>query len=234
MLEQIVSQRRSLAIAWALAGSLCAPAALADDTGEAARRVRFSVESAREVENDWIRAVVGISAEDSDPAALAETVNGSMAWALERARARSAVKAKSGSYQTYPVHDKGRLRRWRASQTLILEGGDSQAMTELVGVLQERLQLQSFDFQVSHATRARVEEELVVEVLAAFRARAEQVREALGVKGYEIDEISLGTSGGPPRPVVRARMELAVSQEPAVEAGSSRVVVSANAAIVLE
>jgi predicted secreted protein len=199
--------------------------------------VRFSVESAREVENDWIRAVVGITAEDADAAALADTVNRSMAWALEQARAESAVKAKSGSYQTHPVHEKGRLRRWRASQTLILEGSDSDAMTRLVGALQERLQLHSFGFEVSREARARVEEELVAEALAAFGARAERVRKALGAKGYAIDEISIGTSGGAPPPIMRARMEsfaASASAPPAVEGGSSRVVVTASGAIVLE
>lgn len=226
----------SLALALTLAVAFGTPIR-AEDSGEAGRRVRFSVESAREVENDWIRAVVGITAEDADAAALADGVNRSMAWALEQARAESAVQAKSGSYQTYPVHEKGRLRRWRASQTLILEGGDSEAMTRLVGTLQERLQLVSFGFEVSREARERIEEELVAEVLAAFRARAERVRLALGARGYAIDEIALGTSGGAPPPIMRSRMEAyaaAAPAPPAVEAGSSRVVVSANGSIVLE
>ena len=229
-------------VAWlgfplALATALWAGGVHAEDSNEAGRRVRFSVESTREVENDWIRAVVGITAEDADAAALADSVNRSMAWALEQARAESAVTAKSGSYQTHPVHEKGRLRRWRASQTLILEGGESEAMTRLVGALQERLQLHSFGFEVSRELRARVEEELVAEALAAFRARAEQVRLALGAKGYAIDEISIGTRGGSPPPMRFAQMEgrvRAAAAPPAVEGGSSRVIVTANGAIVLE
>jgi predicted secreted protein len=216
---------------------LAAAAARSDDDAEAGRRVRFAVESARQVENDWIRAVVGVTAEDADPAALADGVNRSMAWALEQARAEPAVEARSGSYHTHPVHEQGRLRRWRATQTLILEGGDAAAMTRLVGTLQQRLQLQSFGFEVSEATRAKVEEQLVGEVLAAFRARAERVREALGAGGYAIDEISLGASGGAPPPILRGRMEagvMAAGAPPAVEGGSSRVVVTASGAIVLE
>jgi len=228
---------RGITLVVALGIALASPLARADDKGEAARRVRFSVESARDVENDWIRAVVGITAEDADPAALADSVNRAMAWALERTRAAAAVTAKSGSYQTYPVHEQGRLRRWRATQTLILEGGDGAAMTQLVGALQERLQLQSFGFEVSEPTRARVAAELIGEALAAFRARAESVARALGAKGYAIDEIALDTSGGAPPPIIRSRMEagvMAAAAPPAVEAGSSRVVVTASGAIVLE
>ena len=185
--------------------------------------------------SDWIRAVVGISAEQADAAVLAGEVNAAMGWALERARAAApAVSAKSGSYQTHPVYEEGRMRRWRATQTLILEGADGDAMTELVGVLQERLQLHSFGFEVAEATRHRVESELVEEALAAFRARAERVRRALGAGGYAIDEISLEASGGAPPPIVRARVMAAEASAPAVEGGSSRVAVTARGAIVLE
>ena len=141
------------ALPWAAASPLSAPA---EEQAEPRNRVRFRVESAREVPNDWVEAVVGITAEDVDPAALADTVNRAMAWALEQARAETRVDAKSGGYQTYPVHEKGKLRRWRASQDLQLSGGDSAAMTTLLGTLQSRLQLRSFQFGISHETRARV------------------------------------------------------------------------------
>jgi predicted secreted protein len=213
------------------------PAVAEADPTEPRQRVSFRVESTREVANDWIQAVVAISAEDVDPGALAETVNRAMAWGLEQARAESRVQAKSGGYNTHPVYEDGRLRRWRASQELLLEGGDSDAMTALVGTLQSRLQLQSFQFSVSHATRARVEEELVVEALAAFQARADIVRKTLGSGGYAIDEISVETGGHEP-PILRARFEAvamdAAHAAPAVEAGSSRVAVSVQGSIALE
>ncbi len=214
---------------------LAAAPAGAEEAGEAGRRVRFSVESSRAVPNDRVRAVVGVTAEDVDSTTLADTVNRTMAWALERARAESRVTATSGTYHTHPVHDQGRLRRWRAGQTLVLEGGDTEAMTALVGALQERLQLQSFDFSVSRETRDRVEAELVTEVLAAFRSRADLVRKGLGAKGYAIDEVSIGTGG--PSPIRHVRMEALASAAPAppaVEEGVTRLVVTANGTIVLE
>src|SRR5262245_51290144 len=76
---------------------------LADDCNRCGpqHRVRFSVESTRDVDNDWITAVVGITAEDANPAALANRINTEMTWALEQARAESRVKAKSGGYSTF-------------------------------------------------------------------------------------------------------------------------------------
>jgi predicted secreted protein len=220
---------------------LCACAApervMADDDGnEPGHRVRFRVESSREVANDWIVAMVGITAEDADSAALAATVNESMAWALDQAKREKKVKAKSGGYQTYPVHEKGKLRRWRASQTLLLEGADVDAMTELVGTLQTRLQLQGFNFSVARETREKVQEELVTEVLAAFQKRAELVRKNLGAGGYAIDDLSIDTGHQAPvrHQMMEARSMSAAKVAPAVEGGQSLVSVSAHGAIVLE
>jgi predicted secreted protein len=234
--------KRRTAPGWTLAAALLAGAlplaALADEPVEARNRVRFRVESAREVANDWMRVVIGVSAEDVDPAALADTVNRAMAWALEQAREESRVEAESGGYQTHPVHEKGKLRRWRASQDLLLEGSDSKAMTTLVGLLQSRLQLRSFQFAVSHETRARVEEELVAEALDAFRSRAEIVRKSLDAGGYAIDDISIDTGAGRPQPVMRAQFaEAGMASSvapPAVEGGSSRVTVAVHGTIALE
>jgi predicted secreted protein len=210
---------------------------LAEEGDEPRNRVRFQVESAREVPNDWIVAVVGISAEDVDPAALADTVNRQMGWALEQVREQERVESKSGGYNTYPVYEEGKLRRWRASQELILESGDTDAMTSLVGTLQSRLQLRSFQFDVSEETRARVEKELVAEALEAFQERAELVRRSLGAGGYAIDDLSIDTGGVAPR-MRESRMQMeAVSTRgapPAVEGGESRIAVGVHGSIALE
>jgi len=239
-------QRRSV-FRWALASvfavlpwSVAAPQdARADEPQEPRNRVRFRVESTREVANNWIRATVGISAENADPAALADRINRDMAWALEQARGESRVEAKSGGYQTYPVHEQGKLRRWRASQDLLLEGGDSDAMTALLGKLQARLQLRSFQFSVARETREKVEQELVVEALDAFQARAELVRKALDAGGYALDDVSVDTGGGAPPPVMRSMAAEGMAMRgavapPAVEGGSSRLSISVHGTIVLE
>lgn len=231
-----VEMALSLALAALLVACASPLSAAAEENGEADQRVRFQVESAREVANDWIEAVVGVSAEDVDPAALADTVNRTMAWALEQARGEERVQAKSAGYHTHPVYEEGKLRRWRASQDLVLESGDTGAVTDLVGVLQSRLQLRSFQFRVSHETRARVEEALVSEALAAFQERAELVRKSLGAKGFAIHEIDIDTGGQQP-PVLRVQheaMAASASRPPAVEGGSTRLTVTARGSIVLE
>jgi len=224
-----------LSSAWLLA----APGALAAEDATPMRRVEFGVQTSREIANDWVRASVGVTDEDENAAKLADRVNQAMAWALERARARTGVSAKSGGYSTYPVDDprKGERRFWRASQDLLLEGADPRVMSELLGELQSRVQLRSIDFTVSPAQRRKVEDELIDEALAAFQARAERVRQRLGSRGYEIVQISINATGvAPPVPMLRAAMamESANVAPPALEAGTSELVASVTGSIELE
>jgi predicted secreted protein len=207
----------------------------AGDAPDPMHRVSFQVERSREVTNDWMQAIVGTTDEDADPARLADRVNTKMAKALATAKQASGVKVKSGGYSTHPVHDKGKLRRWRASQDLILESADIDVVTKLVGALQSELQLRSIGFSVSPESRRKVEDELVAEVLAAFRARAEIVRKSLGARSYEIVQIGINTQGVSPMrraPMMAMEMDSAASaRAPAVEGGSSRIVVHANGTI---
>jgi predicted secreted protein len=219
----------------ALALVVLATGARAGETPDPMHRVSFQVERSREVTNDWMQAVVGITDEDMDPARLADRINTTMAKALANAKRADGVRVKSGGYSTHPVHEKGKLRRWRASQDLILESADVDAVTKLVGTLQSDLQLRSIAFSVSPERRRSVEDELVAEVLAAFRARAEIVRKSLAAKAYEIVQISVNTQGGAPmrsQPMMAMEMDArSAVRAPAVEGGSSRIAVHASGTI---
>ena len=69
-------------LAWVVSLA-CAESGRAEDPDAPRDRVSFKVERSREVANDRVRAVVGVSDEDTDSAALADRVNREMAWALE-------------------------------------------------------------------------------------------------------------------------------------------------------
>jgi predicted secreted protein len=222
-------------IAWL--GCLAATGAFAAED-RPNRRVGFSVERSSEVANDWVTAVLAVTHEDPSAAEVAARINRDMGWALDLAKRRSALRARSGGYSTLPVHDpkRGSVRHWRGTQELVLESGDVAALTALVGELQERLQLQSLAFSVSPERRRKIEEELVVEALEAFQARADLVRRTFGAAGYRLVEVHVGTGGGPPpvRPLMRAMAADAEIAPPAVEVGTSEITATANGAIELE
>lgn len=200
---------------------------------EAGQRVSFRVSRAQEVGNDRVEALLAASAESPSAAEAAQEVNRAMQWALERVQAEEGLSVRTTGYRTYPVHEDGRIRRWRAHQEVLLSSGDVDAVTSLVGELQTRLALQSFTFRVSDAKRRQVEEALIDEALAAFRSRADQVRRSLEADAWSIDQLSI--EPGTRRPPMRAQLMLKQRQDaPAVEAGTSRIEVGVQATIVLE
>jgi predicted secreted protein len=217
--------------------ALGASAAAAEDAPD--RRVGFSVERSREVANDWVTAVLSASHEDPKAAEVASRINRDMGWAMGLAKARSAVRTRSGGYSTHPVHDPERqdLRHWRGVQEIVLESADVEAVTALVGELQERLQVQSLGFSVSPERRRAIEEELVAEALTAFQQRAELVRKSFAAGGYRLVEVHVGTAGGGPppvRPMMRAMAAEAEMMPPALEGGTSEISVSASGSIELK
>ena len=63
------------------------------------------------------------------------------------------------------------------------------------------MQLGGLSFSVSPEARRQAENELIVEAIAAFKARAEIVRAALAGRGYKIQRLNVnsGHSAPPPR-----------------------------------
>ena len=201
-------------------------------------QIHFQVERSRTVDNDRMQALLSVTAEDSNSARLADQVNRAMDWAIKTVKTRSRVESRSGAYQTYPVYDKEKLQRWRATQELFLETPDFAQLGELIGKLQERLQVGAITFSVSPERRATVEDELIAKALEAFKQRADLVRKQLAAKGYRIVNVSINQGGAVPipQPMMRgsAFMEAASVAAPAVEAGTSTLSVIVSAVIELQ
>jgi predicted secreted protein len=226
---------RPLIIAFLL-GTFAAGHALGADDVPRYNQVRFQVERSRPVDNDRMQSVLGVTAEDDDAARLADRINRTMDWAVKTARVHARIEVRSGGYRTYPVYNKEKIQRWRASQELILEGSEFAEMSSLIGQLQERLQVASINFSVSPARRFAVEDELITQALDAFKQRAELIRKQLKATGYRIVDASVSTGSGQPAPVMMraAAMESSSVAPPALEAGTSTLTVSVGGVIELQ
>lgn len=201
-------------------------------------QIQFQVERSRPVDNDRMQATLNVTAEDGNATRLADQINRNMDWALKTVKTYPKVQSRTASYQTYPVYDKDRVQRWRATQELLLEGVDFAQLGELIGKLQERLQVAGISFSVSPERRATVEDELIAKALEAFKQRAELVRKQIGAKSYRIVTVSINQDGAvpPPRPMLRAKgiMEMASAAAPAVEAGTSTLSITVSGIIELQ
>lgn len=228
-----------IAISFLSLAFILAPGARADKPccpAEETDVVNYQVTVQRRAANDLLSASLYAQAEGDDPVRLADQVSGQMRPGIEAAGKVTGVRVKSGNYATYPIHDRdGNVTRWRVRQDLHLESGDFTAASRLIGELQGKgLRLSGVHFGVAPATRQKIEAELTEEVIAAFRARAEQVRAAWKAKGYDVKTLTLIPGGGTPQyRYQRAAGEgaAAAPAAPALEGGESDISLSASGSI---
>jgi diguanylate cyclase (GGDEF)-like protein/PAS domain S-box-containing protein len=159
--------------------------------------------------------------------------------ALAVAKQAKGVEVKSGGYQTHPVTDeKGKITRWGASQDLILESADVDALSALIGKLQaKQLALRSITFSVSPETRRKNEDAMIGDALNAFQERAKKISAALAARDFEIVSLSIQSGGGGPVPMY-ARAEMAMDKfspaPPRFESGQSTLTTRVDATIEID
>jgi predicted secreted protein len=199
-------------------------------------QVRLQAQQSESVSNDTMHVTMSTYGESRDPADLARQINTDMEWALTLARAEKEIFVSTGNYQTYPVLHKNEHKGWRGQQDLELEGEDTRRISDLVGKLQERLQVKTIRFSVSDGKRYTVENRLIGEALDAFRERAGLIGDNLQASGYRVVEINVNTAAQRPPVPYQARMSAAPMEAApvAVEAGETRVTVTVSGTIELQ
>jgi predicted secreted protein len=200
-------------------------------------QVDLNASASMDVENDLLIAFVFAEVEANDQADAADEVNAAIAWAAERARNVSGIEVQTTNYNTRPVYANGRrIVGWVARQSLRLESTDAETLSELLGELQQRVAIQSIDYDLSNAARDAAEESLIAEALAQFNRRAGLIAGELGRDGFRIVRLSIGNNGPIFVTGARARAvsfaEAAVAP-PEIEAGTQTLSVSVSGTIEL-
>lgn len=212
-----------------------APAVSASPAGDTTT-IDLAAEASRPAANDLTRATVFAEATGATPSELSRRVNGLIAEGLKTAKAYSSVKTQSGASHSYPVYGKGnRIEGWRMRSELTLETADTTALSDLLGKLQASLGVASLSMLPAPETRKKAENEAMVDALAAFKARARVIADALG-KPYRIKHLSISSNGAPrPLPFMRAAaMASADAAAPMpVEAGDTLVTANVSGQIEL-
>jgi predicted secreted protein len=219
--------------------ALCLAAGAAAHAAEPrGAKVNLDARAMKEVDNDVMRAVMFTEMEDADPVKLADAVNKAMNDALKAAKQFPGLRVKSSGYSSYPMTEKSRIVRWRSRSELSLEGEDFRLMADAIGKLQASLQLGSVEFSVSPASRAKAEDALTREAIAEFLRKADIAAKSFRGKTFSVIEASVSSDGGqmpPPRPMVmmKSMASDASVAAPAMEAGTSRITVNVNGAILV-
>lgn len=199
-------------------------------------RINLDARASVEVDNDIMRAGLYVEMEDTDATRLADKVNRATNDALKLAKGFTGVRARTAGYSTYPVTDKEKIVRWRSRSEISVEGEDFRRMSEAIGKLQAIMRLGAVEFSVSAAARAKAEEALTQTAIAEFLRKADMVTRGFKGSGFNVIEASVSSEGyhPPPRPMMMKSMAVAdAAPAPEMEAGTSRVTIQVNGAILI-
>lgn len=203
----------------------------ADEPGSPRQTViSLDAQASRDVPNDLMRVSFFVELEDTDPVRLARDLNAAAEKAVAAARKAKDVRVQTAGYQTYPVRDKSnRIARWRSRYDFSVESRDFDELSELTGRLQSLAQISALTFSVAPDTRAKAEEALIEEAVAAFRRRAALVAKSAELGEYRIREMAVQSEGfRPPAP----RMALmAEGAAPPVEGGVTSITLRISGSI---
>jgi predicted secreted protein len=198
-------------------------------------QVNLQAQSEREIPNDQLTVILAVEEEGKEAAKIANKINQDMKWALNKIKPNEKVESRTLSYNTHPVYDKRTVVAWRATQQLELKSTDITSLSELVGDLQERLQVKNMSFSPTKETRKRYEDELIDEAMVEFKQRVELLKKHMDNKNVRIVNLHINTGGGHyPQPVyaeARGGMSMSLKSAPAVEAGTSKISVTVSGSV---
>ncbi len=204
-----------------------------------ATTIELTAEASRNAANDLGRAVLYVEGSDASLPALSRKLNAQIASALALAKTYSNVNTRTGAVQSWPgsARSSVKIEGWRMRSEIVLESRETAPLSELIGKLQASgLALATIGFQPAPDTRKKVENETIVDAIAAFRARADVAAGTFGRK-YRVRQIAISTQGAPQRPPYypMAKMAMASDAAPApVEAGESEISVTVSGYIELQ
>lgn len=211
-------------------------AALANDADDAtSTEIQFDANASQLVENDSMRASLFVEVEDSTPSAAAARVTQVTNDALRTLRRDGALRVRTGTYQTYPTSEGGRITGWRARSELVIESEKIEQVSSAIASLSDTMQLSSVEFFPSVTLRDQVEMLLVDQAIKAFLEKARRIAKSFGAARFEVSKVEITSLGNgvPPMPMMRTMSAESSGVAPDFGAGTTRLSVSVAGTILI-
>ena len=195
--------------------------------------VSLNASATVEVNKDWLTVVFSTTREGTDAAAVQAQLKQALDAALTEARKAARpgqLEVQTGSFSLYPRYAaKGGITGWQGSTELIVQGRDTQGISQLTGRVQT-LSIARTGFSLSREAREKVEGDVTAEAIARFRSRAESAAKHFGFAGYTVREVSVSADGGQmqPQPMMVRSQAMKTSADEALPVEAGKAVVTAT------
>lgn len=210
--------------------------------------VSLSASATVEVNKDWLTVVFSTTREGTDAAAVQSQLKQALDAALTEARKAARpgqLEVQTGGFSLYPRYAPanpkgsssglpGGIAGWQGSTELIVQGRDTQAISQLTGRVQT-LSIARTGFSLSREAREKVEADVTADAIARFRARAEAAAKQFGFAGYTVREVSVSADGAQmqaqPMMVRSQAMKTSADEALPVEAGKAVVTATVSGSV---
>lgn len=198
--------------------------------------INLSAVAQRDIDNNVLIVTMRSSADADSAQQAAKIVNQEMEWAQTLLHDMQNIKKQSINYQTHPRYQNKVIVGWSVSQQLQLESEEIDALSNMVGRLQEKLQVSSLNFGINPEQKKAATNELITEALAVFDTKSKLITKAIGAKDFRIVTLTINENA-PSIPRQRGyQMEavaMSAANAPQIEAGESEIIVRVNGTIQL-
>ncbi len=197
-------------------------------------QVHVQAQVERDIPNDEMQTLLVSEKQGKNTGKLSHRVNQEVQWAVNLAKQNKDIEVSTRAYQTYPIYKDNDVVGWRVSQEIQLKSQNMTSLSEVIGELQEKLQVRQMQFSASKQTRDQIENELIEEAMLAFRRRAAVIKKHMDEKDYRIVNLQINSNGLRPQLMhaQRGRMQaMEMASAPTVEAGTSKITVTVSGSI---
>jgi predicted secreted protein len=154
--------------------------------------INFTTHAEKEVANDVVMVDISIVRHGADVPAMTKETNTDTAWAMNLAKQAKGVESKTTSFSTNSGYTgDGSPQTWDVSQGIHLESQDPQALSDLLGKLQEKAQIGNISHGISEGAMEAAKAEITTNAMAKFREQAQKVAGDMGYKQYEVVTLSI-------------------------------------------
>ncbi|MDX8411441.1 MAG: SIMPL domain-containing protein [Mariprofundaceae bacterium] len=203
----------------------------------AGTRVLLSAQTEALAANDEVVVTFRIIAEGALPKSLQREVN-RISQTVDQRLSAEQLELKTTDRRMAPQWDRQHNRRigWRLEQTAEATSQDLDAVPEWVQAIEKLgVKLQSVRYRVSSKASRAMQDELRMQAVASFRAKAAAMAKALSARSYRI--VSVQTTHSQPVYPARKNMVMGLAMEadgpPGMQAGESRISASVSGEIEL-
>lgn len=201
----------------------------AEDDLNKFNQVSFSVKVSQQVDNDTGTLNFRAHSQNKDASTVNEEINRQMQAAKEALEDFDNLTLETSSYRVYPVYNKYQdIKTWRGEQTLTITTKNLRTLPEVLQQVQKHLKYSGMRFNVSSEKRQQVMDELMLDGLKKYQAKAKLIANSFGEKKYRITATQIGHSApiSPYRKsyAMEADMGMVAAQSaPVVESGKSQI-----------